>query len=174
MIPRKFTLVPFREKETIPSVLQSSIPDDEKLKRIIALLTTLIERQPILEPPDVIPVQTRSEATTQTPENVDAETVVAFLGKSYRQKGRGLLKFFKDKITWVPHTFEIKLGDKILSGSNIIDLVYYLISKSQTLSPPESFLSVLPVINKLNLPKTLVPEERLKRTSKRDKPWQKM
>lgn len=128
-----FALAPYRDRlHSVPSVLQSSIADDEKMKRIIASLTVILEKpsQSVSSEERAAPIK---EASRQTPEAIYSEAVVQYLGKSHRKKGRGLLRFLGATLSWVPHTLEIKIANKFIGKSNIVDFTYLLLSLSQRL-----------------------------------------
>lgn len=169
---KKYHLVPYTEN--IPEILkEDDEPDDIKLKKIIQTLHKMLrpytsnESSAHSEEVRATPISTE-ERTTQTSERGDDDdddpsVIVNYLSKTYRQKGRSLLALLRPLLTWDPQTLEISIDEKPLQGSNIVDLVSYLVSRSKKLPVPVHFDRVTRLLVKEKLPVTIVNHDRFKR-----------
>lgn len=165
---KKYHLVPYTEN--IPEILkEDDEPDDIKLKKIIQTLHKMLrpytsnESSAHIDEVKATPISTE-ERTTQTSERGDEPSVIVnYLSNTYRQKGRSLLVLLRPVLTCDPQTLEISIDEKPLQGSNIVDLVSYLVSRSKKLPVPAHFDRVTRLLVKENLPVTIVNHDRFKR-----------
>lgn len=157
----KFYLIPF--EDDINEILRNtSLPDDIKAKRIVeALFSVLYPNGRAAD--DMSRHASAPEVThrrTQTDEE-PVEELITFITPYFRNKARTLIKLIAPTIEWDPNTHEIKLNQRLLPQTNVIDLIHYLLSSAKTLKPPAEFEQILPDLQELNLPATVVNISRL-------------
>lgn len=150
----KYELVPYRESP-IPEILKKDVPDDIKIKEIIQHLHSLLH--PAMNVKETPSEVTREEGTS--------DSIVDFFSKGYKLRAKNILRILEPTISWDRKTFEIIVNGQAQENTNIVDLVYYLVTRAKSVQRPPFFHQLLPLLVKLNLPTSIVHPSRLEKQS---------
>lgn len=107
------------------------------------------------------------ERATQTSEEKrgydhDLPGVVNYFSKTCKHNGRSLFSLLKPVLSWDPQALEILVDDKPLQGSNIVDFISCLVSRSKKLPVPALCDRVTSLMVKENMSVTVVNHDRFK------------
>lgn len=167
---RKYRLIPFDQDQQfneehlsdldkqITDILKKKITDDEKAKLYVQAL------QKFVTFPNVNSKNPSQEEKQTNGNNTDIESKI-FQTVPLRHKGiaQRIINFLKEKnITWTENK-ELSLNNKVIDGSNVIELINFLL-RSRT-KKPVAFEKFKEILDENNFPQHFIKNSYLTNTN---------
>lgn len=87
---------------------------------------------------------------------------------TFKRQAKYIIQQLQKVIDWDSNTGTVQVDNKPLHGSNIVDILNYIVRQRKTVKPPEGWSQLLPIIESLNLPREIAPNYYVTRSVKRD------
>ena len=110
---------------------------------------------PPIAPPKMMLVP-YAEAIKNSVQTLSIDTLLQAIPRGYRNKAKALLNYVKDKLSWNAMG-EITWNGETFGGTHIADLIRYAI-REYGKAPPEGFTTFKNLLEKLNVPRSLVTQ----------------